>query len=176
MTMSTRYTQPIVRVGWQNRHISDSRSQAAEHIALMTFVFPDSLSSSSPQSAPLVEAVPIPSNASVRVLPPTSNPLSPISQDTTLVFAVPFGEASQFLAAVQEIPNSGTQAEDKSAGVMQEEKRWITKPAKGIGNGSDGAFRGWAANAWTEFLDLVKVRLNPKAREVFCCCCCIITC
>ncbi len=123
----------------------------------MTFVFPGSLSNSSPQSAPLVDAVPIPSNCSAGVLPSTSNPLSPISQDTTLVFSVPFSEASEFLAAVQEIPKAGEMAEGKNAEAAHEEKKWIMKAAKAHGHGSDGPFRSWAANAWTEFLDLIKV-------------------
>lgn len=142
-----------------------SRLQAADHIALLTFVFPDSLSNSSPQTAPPVDAVPIPSNSSVQVLPSTSNPLSAISQDTTLVFAVPFSEAPDFLAAVQEIPNPGSQGKDESAGVAYEDKKWITKAGKGHGHGIDGSFRGWATNAWTEFLDLVKVRLTAEDNE-----------
>lgn len=124
----------------------------------MTFVFPDSLSNRSPRTAPPVDAVPIPSNSSVQFLPPTSNPLSPISQDTTLVFGVPFNEAPEFLAAVQEIPNPGAQREEKSAGLDYEERKWITKVGKSNGYGTDRSFRGWAANAWTELLDLVKVR------------------
>ena len=123
----------------------------------MTFVFPDSLSHSSPQTAPPVDAVPIPRNSSVQILPSTSNPLSPISQDTTLVFAVPFGEAPEFLAAVQEIPKSAAQGEDGGSGIAYGEKKWFTKAGKGNGHGTDGSFRGWAVNAWTEFLDLVKV-------------------
>jgi len=124
----------------------------------MTFVFPDSLSNSSPQTAPPVDAVPIPSNSSVQILPPTSNPLSPISQDTTLVFAVPFTEAPEFLAAVQEIPNPGAQTDEKNVGLDYGGKKWITKIGKGNGHRTNGTFRGWTANAWTEFLDLVKVR------------------
>ena len=81
-----------------------------------------------------------------------------------MVFAVPFSEAPEFLAAVQEIPNSGGNGEEQSDGIAYEEKRWITKAGKGNGHGTDGSFRGWAANAWTEFLDLVKVRLDFQGR------------
>ncbi|KAI9877346.1 MAG: 3-hydroxy-3-methylglutaryl-coenzyme A (HMG-CoA) reductase isozyme [Pleopsidium flavum] len=135
----------------------DSINEATEHIALMTFVFPGSLSNNSPQTAPPVDAVPIPGNCSARALPSTSNPLSPISQDTTLVFSVPFNEASELLAAVQEIPKPGGLVEGKNPEATHEEKKWIMKVAKASGYSSDGTFRSWAVNAWAELLDLIKV-------------------
>lgn len=124
----------------------------------MTLVFPDSRSDSSPYSAPPVEAVPIPHNLSATVLPSTSNPLFPISQDTTLVFAVPFSQADDFLSAVQEIPSTDDQNKGSEDGGAPSGKQWITTAGRGNGRASDGSFRGWAANAWTELLDLIKVR------------------
>lgn len=126
---------------------------------MLTLVFPDSLSVNSPRSAPDAHSIPLPPNSSHELLPSTSNPLSPISQDTSLAFSLPYDEASDFLAAIQEIPNQADIADHARlrATDAHEEKRWIMKAAKGAGSGSQGSFRKWARNAWTEFVDLLKV-------------------
>ena len=123
----------------------------------MTFVFPDSSSNNSPQTAPLADAIPIPANSSAHPLPSTLNPLSAISQDTTVAFSVPFEEASSFLDAVQEIPvMAGAFGGDRSDSIQK--RSWVMKAGRSSGNGSQNALRGWASNAWTEFVDLLKVR------------------
>lgn len=122
----------------------------------MTFVFPDSSSDNSPKTAPLADAIPVPANSSVRPLPSTLNPLSAISQDTTVAFSVPFDEASLFLDAVQEIPDmAGAFAGGDSDNIRK--RSWVIKPARSSGDGSQNALRSWASNAWTAFIDLLKV-------------------
>ena len=123
----------------------------------MTFVFPDSLSNVSPRTAPLANAVPMPDNTSARLLPSTSNPFSPISQDTTLAFSVPFDEVSDLLAAVQEIPNEAQTYKGLNPENARESKRWVMKYLKNNTNGSRSSLGSWAADAWTEFVDLLKV-------------------
>ena len=134
--------------------------QEAYHTMVMTLVFPDSLSTSSPRTAPLANQVSIPANSSVKNLPTTWNPLSPISQDTTLAFAVPSNEASDFLASVQEIPHRPDlprEEGDCDRGVVQKSNVWVVKAAKN-GRNSAQVIRGFsAANTWTSFVDLIKV-------------------
>ena len=122
----------------------------------MTLVFPKSLSNNSPQTAPLANAVPVPDNTSVQPLPATSNPFSPISQDTTLAFSVAFSEASTFLDGVYEIPEYNSLSKENSG----EDRKWVMKASRYNGNVSQNTLRKWSTNAWAGFLDLVKVR--PK--------------
>ncbi|PBP20981.1 hydroxymethylglutaryl-coenzyme A reductase [Diplocarpon rosae] len=144
---------------WQTIDAKSPIPQNADHLALLTFVFPDSLATSSAQSAPLPHTVPLPQNLSVTRLPSTSNPLSAISQDTALAYSVPIYQAAEFLTRAQELPNAITLPTDESAqeGLeaepAKEQKMWIMKATKASGKGS---LRNWASNAWTEFVDLVK--------------------
>lgn len=145
---------------WQTSDAESAISQGVDHLALLTFVFPDSLAANSPQNAPLADTVPLPQNLSVTTLPSTSNPLSAISQDTTLAYAVPYAQAPEFLARAQELPNAGTIPTDENARhgyeaePVKEQKKWIMKAAKA--DATRGSVRNWAYNAWTEFVDLLK--------------------
>ena len=126
---------------------------------LMTLVFPDSLSNTFPRNAPVAREVSIPSNSSVKTLPTTWNPLSPISQDTALAFAVPYDEAPGFLVSIQELPNIAAAQEigGKDAGETPKDRRsWVMKAAKN-GHPSRGTLRHSAASAWIGFVDLIKV-------------------
>ena len=126
---------------------------------LMTLVFPDSLSNTFPRNAPVAREVSIPSNSSVKTLPTTWNPLSPISQDTALAFAVPYDEAPEFLASIQELPNIAATLEigGKEDGDTPKDRRsWVMKAAKN-GHPSRGTLRHSAASAWIGFVDLIKV-------------------
>lgn len=128
---------------------------------VMTLVFPDSLSDSSPRTAPLAAQVSIPANSSVKNLPTTWNPLSPISQDTTLAFAVPSYEASDFLASIQEIsqrPDLEGEEEDYDGGATQKPNTWVVKAAKNGRHSAQATMGVSAANTWTSFVDLIKVR------------------
>lgn len=146
---------------WQPSDNDTPIPQNADHLALLTFVFPDSLAANSPQTAPLSEAIPLPQNLSVTALPPTSNPLAPISQDSALAFSVPYIQAPEFLAKAQELPNASTVPNSESARhgheaePLKEQKIWIMKAAKADAL-STGSMRHWATNAWTEFVDLLK--------------------
>ncbi|KAI9704949.1 MAG: 3-hydroxy-3-methylglutaryl-coenzyme A (HMG-CoA) reductase isozyme [Candelina mexicana] len=143
--------------------------EVARHLALLTLVFPNSLSAHSPQSAPDAQSIPLRPDSSHKQLPSTSNLLSPISQDTSLAFSLPYEEASDFLTAVREISGQSDIARRSRDGRLRtadsdEEKRWIMKAAKGTGNGSQRSFRKWASNAWTEFVDLLK---NAESLDIF---------
>ena len=127
---------------------------------VVTLVFPDSLSDSSPRTAPLADQIYIPANSSVINLPPTWNPLSPISQDTTLAFAVPSNEASDFLASVQEISHrQNLQGEEGAYDVVaaQRPNAWVVKAAKNGRHSAQATMGVSAANTWTSFVDLIKV-------------------
>lgn len=94
----------------------------------------------------MVEAIPIPDNMTVETIPTTPNLLSPISQDSSLAFSIPYARISDFLKAVQEIPDNTKSTNG------HEEKMWIMKAA----NGSRRTFRSWITGAWTSFVDLLK--------------------
>lgn len=126
-------------------------AQLSQHLALMTFVFPDSSSS---HLAPVAEAVPIPINVTARAVPPTANLLSPISHDSSLAFSVPWSEVSDFLTAAQEIRGELEQSKDA------ENKIWIMKAARSNGYGSRRTYRTWLRDGWTSFVDLIKVARN----------------
>ncbi|KAG0651678.1 3-hydroxy-3-methylglutaryl-coenzyme A reductase [Hyphodiscus hymeniophilus] len=146
---------------WQASDSETPIPAGADHFALLTFVFPDSLAANSPQNAPLAETVPLPQNLSVTALPTTSNPLAPISQDSALAFEVPYSQAPEFLARAQELPNAAAQplsSESARHGFeaepLKEQKMWIMKAAKA--DVTKGSVKHWAINAWTEFVDLLK--------------------
>ena len=135
----------------------------------MTFVFSDSLSSSSAERAPPADAVTWPESLDISPLPSTSSPLSPISQDSTLAFSAPYQQAPDFLSMVQEIPAEPRTPSDTEAveGTdAHERKRWIMKAAKGDGNESRRTFRTWLGSVWTEFVDLLKVDPLSSPRKL----------
>ncbi|KFY04690.1 hypothetical protein O988_00598 [Pseudogymnoascus sp. VKM F-3808] len=142
---------------WQAQDSDAPIPSEAERLALLTFVFPGSASSSSPD-APLSHTVPLPGNLSITALPSTSNPLASISQDSTLAFSLPYSQAPEFLSSAQEIPHVDNNSED-----TQEQKLWIMKAAKASG-ASDGSVRLWALNAWSKFVDLLK---NAETLDIF---------
>ncbi|KAI1772907.1 hydroxymethylglutaryl-coenzyme A reductase-domain-containing protein [Hypoxylon cercidicola] len=138
---------------WQPYDSEASAPSGADHLALVTFVFPESLSHSSPNSAPLIHVVPTPENLSITSLPSTTNPLGAYSQDTALAFALDFHQAPQFAAAAQEIPNDipGQETMDTERG--REKKMWIMKAARVHTRSS---VVRWFNNSWVEFVDLLK--------------------
>ncbi|OBT50621.1 hypothetical protein VE04_09478, partial [Pseudogymnoascus sp. 24MN13] len=143
---------------WQAQDADAPIPSEAERLALLTFVFPGSLSSSSPD-APLSHTVPLPNNLSITALPSTSNPLASISQDSTLAFSIPYSQAPEFLASAQEIPNVDNEADGLG---VQEQKLWIMKAARAPG--ASGSVRLWALNAWSKFVDLLK---NAETLDIF---------
>nr|AMD39040.1 hydroxy methyl glutaryl CoA reductase [Fusarium babinda] len=123
----------------------------ADHLALLTLVFPDSLSAESSSTAPRSQHVPIPSNLSITSLPSTENPFTAYSQDSILAYALPYAEGPDFLAATQEIPNEDAVEIETKHG--REKKTWIMKAAK---VNTRNSVVQWITNAWTEFVDLLK--------------------
>ncbi len=138
---------------WQPYDSEASAPSGADHLALVTFVFPESLSHSSPNSAPLIHVVPTPENLSITSLPSTANPLGAYSQDTALAFALDFHQAPQFTAAAQEIPNDipGQETMDTERG--REKKMWIMKAAR---VDTRSSVVRWFNNSWVKFVDLLK--------------------
>ncbi|KAI1205592.1 3-hydroxy-3-methylglutaryl-CoA reductase [Annulohypoxylon truncatum] len=146
-------TGPETSWRWQSYDADSATPKDAEHLALVTLIFPES-SEDAPQTAPLPHIVPLPQNLSISHLPSTSNTLTAYSQDSALAFAVKYDDAPEFLAAAQEIPNDvpGQESRETELG-KSEQKMWIMKVAKGYTRSS--VIR-WVHNAWTEFLDLIK--------------------
>jgi hydroxymethylglutaryl-CoA reductase (NADPH) len=72
---------------------------------------------------------------------------------------MPYSEAPSFLSASQEIPVSSdaSQVRYLDDGTSVEEKKWIMKAVKN--SAGHGSVRRWAKNAWTDFLDLLKVSI-----------------
>ena len=144
---------------WQAQDTDVPAPANADHLALLTFVFPDSLSTNSRQTAPLSHAVPLPQNLSITTLPTTSNPLAAISQDSALAFSILYEQAPEFLTLAQEIPNAGETESDQARD--GEQKLWIMKAAKAQGPGS---IRLLIKNAWSGFVDLLK---NAETMDIF---------
>ena len=117
---------------------------------MTTFIFPDSATKSE-STAPLPNDIPIPANVSAVPVPYTPNFFSPFSRDTSLAFTVPLDQVPEFLRATQEIPDTSA-SEDEV-----EQKRWIMKAARGPAYGSRRALQLWLADAWSSFVDLIKV-------------------
>ena len=122
--------------------------QGESHIGLVTLVFPNSLSHTSPQTAPAADSILPLRNTSVTTLPSTSNPFSPISQDSSLAYSLPWEQIEAFLDGIREIP-------EQSRAPAVSERVWITKAQRNSAEGK--SLREWALNAWTEFIDLLKV-------------------
>ncbi|KAF5663001.1 3-hydroxy-3-methylglutaryl-coenzyme a reductase [Fusarium heterosporum] len=123
----------------------------ADHLALLTLVFPDTLSAESSSTAPRSQHVPIPHNLSITPLPSTDNPFTAYSQDSILAYSLPYAEGPEFLAATQEIPNEDAVETETEHG--REKKTWIMKAAK---VNTQNSVIQYFSNAWTEFVDLLK--------------------
>lgn len=138
---------------WQTWDSEAELSPDVDHLALLTFVFPESLSDDAPRTAPALKTIPAPQNLSIRHLPSTSNSLTTYSQETSVALGVSFGQARDFLAAAQEIPNDFADEEVRETGNGKEKKLWIMKAARVNPRSS---LARWASNAWLDFIDLLK--------------------
>ncbi|OJJ02418.1 hypothetical protein ASPVEDRAFT_132429 [Aspergillus versicolor CBS 583.65] len=135
---------------WQvEESATQEEYEAAQHLALMTLVFPDSVSKAE-SSAPVADTIAVPTNTSAQRLPHTPNLFSPFSHDSSLVFTLPFDQVPQFLKVVQELPDPTIDGEEG------EQKQWIMRAARGPVSGPRGSVRFWLADAWSSFVDLIK--------------------
>ncbi|KAL8695091.1 MAG: hypothetical protein Q9218_000369 [Villophora microphyllina] len=142
---------------WQVEQAGVEHQEAqAQHLALVTLVFPKSLSNIYPRTAPLANDLVLPNDTSAQSLPRTSNALHPISQDSTLSYSMPFGEVLDFLGAVQEIPNESTANRDYNEWSTNHPRAWVMKAAKSDGDNSQRPLSNRVSRAWTGLLDLIK--------------------
>lgn len=137
---------------WQTWDSDAESAKDADHLALLTFVFPET-SNDAPKTAPPLKTLPVPQNLSITPLPSTSNSLTTYSQEISLALAVPYSQAPEFLAAAQEIPSDLSSQERQDAEDGKENKMWIMKAARV--NPRSSIVR-WAHNAWFDFIDLLK--------------------
>lgn len=138
---------------WQTWDSDAEVSQDADHLALLTFVFPETFASDAPRTAPHLQTIPIPRNLSITALPSTSNSLTAYSQEISMALAVPYSQAPEFLTAAQEIPNDVPSEETRDTENGLENKKWIMKAARVNPRSS---IARWAQNAWNNFIDLLK--------------------
>ncbi|KAK4231135.1 hydroxymethylglutaryl-coenzyme A reductase-domain-containing protein [Podospora fimiseda] len=138
---------------WQNYDAEAPVPENADHLALLTLVFPETMSADASRAPPVVNAVPIPQNLSIRALPSTSNSFTTYAQDSALAFSLPYNQAPEFLAVAQEIPNDIPVQETRETENGKEKKMWIMKAARVQTRSS---LVKWARNAWVEFTDLLK--------------------
>jgi hydroxymethylglutaryl-CoA reductase (NADPH) len=145
-----------VRIGFTHGEILKVLTvamQVPEHIALTTFIFPDSTWKST-STAPLVEEFPIPEDFLASPVPHTPNLFAPFSHDSSLAYALPIENLSDFIRVVQEIPDPTADDEDGT-----EQRKWILKTARGPIYRSRGALKSLFADRWSSFVDLIKVRI-----------------
>jgi len=137
---------------WQNDD-SEKLPRDAEHLALLTLVFPESSSAGTAKPPPMANTVPIPRNLSVTSLPSTSNSFTTYAQESALAFSLPYSQAPEFLTVAQEIPSGIPTHETMETATGREKKMWIMKAARVQTRSS---IAKWVQNAWVEFTDLLK--------------------
>lgn len=137
---------------WQTWDSDADMAKDADHLALLTFVFPETFNDA-PKTAPPLKTIPIPQNLSITPLPSTSNSLTNYAQEISMALAVPYEQAPEFLAAAQEIPSDVPTQETRETVDGKEDKMWIMKAARV--NPRSSVVR-WAHNAWHDFIDLLK--------------------
>lgn len=136
---------------WQNVEQSTGSFGEADHLALLTLVFPEIVSTGAVVAAPHSHAVPTPSNLSITTLPATINSFAAYARDSVLAYSVPYEQAPEFIAAAQEIPLENAQETETQHG--REKKMWIMKAAKvDVGNN----LVLWVRDSWSKFIDLLK--------------------
>ncbi|KAK4065999.1 uncharacterized protein Triagg1_8308 [Trichoderma aggressivum f. europaeum] len=136
---------------WQNVEQSTGSFDEADHLALLTLVFPEIVSTDAVVAAPHSHAVPTPSNLSITTLPATINSFAAYARDSVLAYSVPYEQAPEFITAAQEIPLENAQETETQHG--REKKMWIMKAAK-VDAGNNLVL--WVRDSWSKFLDLLK--------------------
>ncbi|KAK3694491.1 hydroxymethylglutaryl-coenzyme A reductase-domain-containing protein [Podospora appendiculata] len=143
---------PDTAWNWQNYDAETPIPATAEHLALLTLVFPEVSSTEASKAPKMMNAVPIPHNLSITPLPSTSTAFTTYSPDSALAFSIPYSQAPEFLAVAQEIPNDEV-CDVVETDSEQEKKMWIMKAARVQTRRS---LARWGQNAWIDFVDLLK--------------------
>lgn len=104
-------------------------------------------------------------NNTATLLPSSKNLLTPISQEKTLAIAVPYQTASQLIDSVRELPSPQNGKVTDAYGNAVEGKRWMMSAVRGDAAGQQRTFTKRMADAWTAFVDLLKVSKRPTAIE-----------
>ncbi|KHN94691.1 HMG CoA reductase [Metarhizium album ARSEF 1941] len=142
---------PDTQWKWQSIDQDVPHAADANHLALLTFVFPDTSSTDSSSSAPRSHVVPTPQNLSITPLPVTENSFNTYTLDSILAYSIPKKHAPEFVSAAKEIPDE--QAQEIVTRHGREKKKWIMKAAK---VNTRNTIVQWLRNAWVEFIDLLK--------------------
>lgn len=118
----------------------------------MTLVFPDSSLNGATVLPPNPGAIPLLDNDTIRILPPSKNILTPVSQEKTIAISIPYKDAPTFSHAIRELPGSHASQNPPLDG-----KRWMMSAVKGEATGQQRSFPKRVSDAWTAFVDLLKV-------------------
>ena len=151
----SRHLRASPETGWKWQSVEESAisslPRGQDHLALITLVFPDTLSTDSAENAPRSHVIPTPQNLSLKALPSTENSFTTYAQDSILAYSLPYKQGPEFVAAAQEIPHEDAKETVTDHG--KEKKTWIMKAAKVHTRNS---ILVWLRNAWVEFIDLLK--------------------
>lgn len=127
-------------------------------LTLLTLVFPESTLGAGSALPPHAESVPMLNSSSIELLPSSRHLLSPISHEKTLAFSVPADLTEDFVDSVRELPVSYPSKRQKPESRNDgEEKRWLMSSIKGEAAGVHGTWSGRVLDAWTAFVDVLKV-------------------
>ncbi|CAD6501571.1 BgTH12-01822 [Blumeria graminis f. sp. triticale] len=149
---------------WSVSDSIKSISPEQDHLALITLVFSDSSTTSSP-GEPISDTV-LPQNLSYKLLPVTPNSLL-MSQDSTLLFTLPEAQLKEFLITARELPIGQSSLSEKKLDSRQEfefareKKKWIIRAARV--SQSSTTLKNWVKTSWVMFLDLLK---NAEALDI----------
>lgn len=140
--------------------------QAPEQLALLTLVFPEATSSGLSTYAPVASSIPMLDNNTATLLPSSKNLLTPISQEKTLAIALPYQSASQLIQSVRELPSPQNEKVTDAYGNTVEGKRWMMSAVRGDAAGQQRTFTKRMADAWTAFVDLLKVSEDSTVADI----------
>ena len=121
---------------WENSQINPAVSKEVDHWTLLTFVHLDFSVASCLRSALLSYISPLSRSLSVTELPSTADSLPEISQGTTLKYSMPYDQAAQFLAKVQELETiilttkNETARHEYESAPRKEKQIWSIKTTK----------------------------------------------
>ena len=134
------------------------RSKEFKHHALLTLVFPETVFDGEPVPIPQKATLSSLANTTSLALPSSKNLLSPISQETTLAYSTSYESAEDFLSSVQELSIDQNDKISRASG-SSDGLRWVLS-AKRASTSLQRSFKRRVLDAWTAFVDLLKVRCS----------------